>query len=172
MLQYRALIDLCTFICMCMLLFPWQFHKAFHSCVSFLSSFDTSLHHSSQTPPLLVSQLFWLTCSSLLPSTVSFMPVVLCALFLSHVSIFRVAQWCTVSICCLLLPQQLRLPMSFILRMWELTEWLESQARWMWMHQEVLMIHSQICFLDIFTKKGICLTRGLFLTNRMDKKIQ
>lgn len=91
---------LCLSVCMCVcrrvsLPFPWQsFTKLFNSCLSFLSSRNTSLHHSSKTPPLLVSQLFDWHAAAYFPQLCLLCPVVLCTLFLSRVSIFRTAQWC------------------------------------------------------------------------------
>lgn len=71
-----------------------KFHKAFHSCLPFLSSCNTSLHHSFQTPPLLVSQLFDWHAAAYFSQLCLLCPVVLRTLFLFHVSIFRMAQWC------------------------------------------------------------------------------
>lgn len=71
-----------------------KFHKAFHSCLPFLSSCNTSLHHSFQTPPLPVSQLFDWHAAAYFSQLCLLCPVVLRTLFLFHVSIFRMAQWC------------------------------------------------------------------------------
>lgn len=82
--------------CVCHCCFHGRVSQSFSflSLSSFLSSRNTSLHHGFKTPPLLVSQLLDWHAAAYFPQLCLLCPVVLCTLFLSHVSIFRMAQWC------------------------------------------------------------------------------
>ena len=88
----------CVCVCVCHRCFHGRLSQSFLILVSlllsFLSSRNTSLHHSSKTPPLLVSRLLDWHAAAYFPQLCLLCPVVLCILFLSHVSIFRTAQWC------------------------------------------------------------------------------
>lgn len=133
-----------------------EFHKAFHSCLSFLSSRNTSLHHSFKTPPLLVSQLFDWHAAAYFPQLCLLSPVVLytlCTLFLTCVSIFRMAQWC---IDCLI-PNTSQFPsLSHIYDCECLQNILHHICR-EWMHAYIYIIH----FLSYIIHCHICIL-GLF----------
>lgn len=104
-----------VYVCVCaasvsMAGFSQSFFFFFRSCLSFLPSWNTSLHHSSKTPPLLVSGFSDWHAAAYFPQWCLLCPVVLCSLCLSHVSIFRMTQW---YIYCLLLPRHVGAFFSF-----------------------------------------------------------
>lgn len=147
-------LHMCVSVCVCahvsFTVSMAEFHKAFHSCLSFLSSRNTSLHHSSKTPPLLVSQLFDWHAAAYFPQLCLLCPVVLCTLFLSRVSIFRMAQWC---ICLLPLTSSTRQSSLFIHTYMTVKGSQNSLHRMCsaWMHAGVDILHYHICILSLFT---------------------
>lgn len=68
--------------------FHGRVSKAFHSCLSFLSSRNTSLNYSFKTPPLLVSAPLDWHAAAYFPLRCLLCPAFLYTLFLYHASVF------------------------------------------------------------------------------------
>jgi len=105
------LLSVCVSVCVCVCVpFPWQTFTKLFILVSFfsLSSRNTSLHHSSETPPLLVSRLSdWHAAAAYLPQLCVFcapwFSALSSSLSLSLASPF-LGRLIDVAICCLSLP--------------------------------------------------------------------